>query len=70
MIKEDSANVALFEYACLRNDKGEQVSKKLEEFIKKRPKKSITANFSKKHFMAFLTQTIFSVCRWGQARRI
>ncbi len=35
-LEQNAAAAALFEYSCLKNDKGEQVSKKLEEFIKKR----------------------------------
>ena len=34
---QNPAAVALFEYACLTNDKGEQVSEKLEKQIKKDP---------------------------------
>lgn len=36
-LEQNTAAAALFEYSCLKNDKGEQVSKKLEEFIKKTP---------------------------------
>lgn len=36
-LKKNTAASALLEYACLRNDKGEQVSKKLEDKIKKDP---------------------------------
>ncbi len=36
-LEQNPAVAALFEYSCLKNDKGEQVSKKLEEFIKKTP---------------------------------
>ena len=34
---QNPAAAALFEYACLTNDKGEQVSEKLEKQIKKDP---------------------------------
>ena len=34
---QNPAAAALFEYACLKNDKGEQVSEKLEKQIKKDP---------------------------------
>lgn len=36
-LKKNTAASALLEYACLKNDKGEQVSKKLEDKIKKDP---------------------------------
>ncbi|MBO5146127.1 MAG: DEAD/DEAH box helicase family protein [Lachnospiraceae bacterium] len=36
-LEQNTAAAALFEYSCLKNDKGEQVAKKLEEFIKKTP---------------------------------
>lgn len=36
-LEQNTAAAALFEYSCLKNDKGEQVSKKLEESIKKAP---------------------------------
>lgn len=36
-LEQNTAAAALFEYSCLKNDIGEQVSKKLEEFIKKTP---------------------------------
>lgn len=36
-LQRNTAAAALFEYSCLKNEKGEQVSKKLEEFIKKTP---------------------------------
>ena len=36
-LEQNTAAAALFEYSCLKNNKGEQVSKKLEEFIKKTP---------------------------------
>lgn len=36
-LESDTAAAALFEYACLRNDKGKQVSEKLEEFISEEP---------------------------------
>ena len=36
-LEENPAATALFEYACLTNDKGEQVSEKLEKQIKKDP---------------------------------
>ena len=34
-LEQNTAAAALFEYSCLKNEKGEQVSKKLEELIKK-----------------------------------
>lgn len=36
-LEENPAAMALFEYACLTNDKGEQVSERLEKQIKKDP---------------------------------
>lgn len=36
-LNRDTAAAALLEYACLRNNKGKQVSEQLEEFIKKVP---------------------------------
>lgn len=36
-LEQNTAAAALFEYSCLKNNHGEQVSKKLEEFIKKTP---------------------------------
>lgn len=36
-LEQNTAAAALFEYSCLKNDQGEQVSKKLEELIKKAP---------------------------------
>lgn len=36
-LEQNTAAAALFEYSSLKNDQGEQVSKKLEEFIKKTP---------------------------------
>ena len=36
-LKENSAAAALFEYACLKNEKDEQVSEKLAQIIKKEP---------------------------------
>lgn len=36
-LEQNTSAAALFEYACLRNEKGEQVSRKLEELIKKTP---------------------------------
>lgn len=36
-LEQNTAAAALFEYSCLKNDQGEQVSKKLEEIIKKTP---------------------------------
>lgn len=36
-LEETPAAAALFEYACLTNDKGEQVSEKIEKQIKKEP---------------------------------
>ena len=36
-LEQNTAAAALFEYSCLKNNQGEQVSKKLEEFIKKAP---------------------------------
>lgn len=36
-LEQNTAAAALLEYSCLKNDQGEQVSKKLEEYIKKSP---------------------------------
>ncbi|MCM1259206.1 MAG: DEAD/DEAH box helicase family protein, partial [Roseburia sp.] len=36
-LEQNAAAAALFEYSCLRNEKGEQVSKKLEESMKRAP---------------------------------
>lgn len=36
-LETNTAAAALFEYACLKNEKGKQISKKLEEQIKKEP---------------------------------
>jgi hypothetical protein len=38
-LQDNSAAAALFEYACLENEKGEQISEKLEKEIKKAPEK-------------------------------
>ncbi len=49
-LKQNKAAAALFEYSRLRNDKGEQVSKKLEEAIKKTPQ---TIDYNKFFYNAF-----------------
>ncbi len=36
-LEQNAAAAALFEYSCLRNERGEQISKKIEELIKKTP---------------------------------
>lgn len=49
-LQENSAAAALYEYACLKNDLGEQVSKKLENQIKKSPE---SIDYDKFFFDAF-----------------
>lgn len=44
-LQNNKAAAALFEYACLKNEKGEQISEKLENAIKKTPEEINYAQF-------------------------
>lgn len=58
------AAAALFEYACLKTDSGEQVSEKLEKQIRKDPESINYEDFSNLPFTGYLIPTICSVCPW------
>lgn len=58
------AAAALFEYACLKTDSGEQVSEKLEKQIRKDPESINYEDFSNLPFTGYLIPTICSACPW------
>lgn len=61
-LERNTAAAALFEYSCLRNEKGEQVSKKLEELIKKTPEDINYSKFFKDAFYGVsYTDYLFSL---------
>ena len=61
-LMQNTAAAALFEYSCLKNDQGEQVSKKLEEFIKKTPEDIDYKRFFKDAFYGITyTDYLFSL---------
>lgn len=61
-LEQNKAAAALLEYSCLKNDKGEQVSKKLEEFIKRTPENIDYKNFFKDAFYGIsYTDFLFSL---------
>lgn len=61
-LEQNTAAAALFEYSCLKNDQGEQVSKKLEEFIKKTPENIDYKNFFRDAFYGITyTDYLFSL---------
>lgn len=59
---------ALFEYACLKNDSGEQVSEKLEKQIRKDPESIDYEDFSTLPFTVYLIPTTYSVSLWGRVK--
>lgn len=61
-LQGNPAAAALFEYACLQNDKGEQVSEKLEKQIKKEPASIDYDEFFRKIFYGVTyTDYLFSL---------
>lgn len=61
-LEQNTAAAALFECSCLKNDKGEQVSKKLEEFIKKTPEDADYKKFFRDAFYGVsYTDYLFSL---------
>lgn len=61
-LQNNKAAAALFEYACLKNEKGEQVSEKLEKAIKKAPEKINYAQFFQDAFYGVsYTDYLFSL---------
>lgn len=61
-LEQNTAAAALFEYACLRNEQGVQVSKKLEESIKKTPEDIDYKKFIKDAFYGIsYTDYLFSL---------
>lgn len=69
-LKVNKAAAALFEYACLTNDAGEQVSPKLEQQIRKAPESIDYGKFFRDAFYDLsYTDYLFS-SPWAQARPI
>lgn len=61
-LKNNPAAAALFEYACLKNDRGEQISAKIEKQIKKDPTSINYAEFFNKAFYGVsYTDYLFSL---------
>ena len=61
-LQNNSAAATLFEYACLRNEKGEQVSEKLEKAIKKAPEEIDYIKFFQEAFYGVsYTDYLFSL---------
>lgn len=61
-LKENKAAAALFEYVCLTNDAGEQVSPKLEQQIRKEPESIDYISFFRKAFYGLsYTDYLFSL---------
>ncbi len=61
-LKENAVAAALFEYACLQNEKGEPVSKKLKEAIEKSPEDMDYRRFFRKAFYGVTyTDYLFSL---------
>ena len=69
-LEENPAATALFEYSRLTNDKGEQVSEKLEKQIKKDPSSIDYDAFFRTAFMAFPIPIIYLACQWAQEKHI
>lgn len=61
-LERNTAAAALFEYACFKNEKGEQVSGKLEELIKKTPEEIDCVRFFRDAFYGVsYTDYLFSL---------
>ncbi len=61
-LEQNASAAALFEYSCLKNDQGEQVSKKIEEFIKKAPENIDYKDFFRDAFYGITyTDYLFSL---------
>ena len=69
-LKVNKAAAALFEYACLTNDAGEQVSPSWNSKSAKNRKALIAMRSSTKPFMIYLTPTTCLASPWAQARPI
>lgn len=67
-LEQNTAAAALFEYASLRNEQGVQVSKKLEESIKKTPEDIDYKKFFKDAFYGVSYTDYLLVCRWERER--
>ena len=67
---QNPAAATLFEYACLTNDKGEQVSEKLEKQIRKIQRELIIMNSFVMRFMVFPIRIICLAFLWVQVKRI
>ena len=61
---------ALYEYACLKNDAGEQVSAKVEKEIKQNPQNINYRQFLMVLFMAFHIPTICLAYLWEPEKHI
>ena len=69
-LKANTAAAALYEYACQRNDAGEQVSENSKRQSRIRRTASTIGSSSMKRFTRSVIQITFSVSRWAQARPI
>lgn len=69
-LEENPAATALFEYARLTNDKGGQVSEKLEKQIKKIRQLLTMPVSSVQFYMVFHISIIFLSFRWVQLKHI